>query len=196
MLAERQRQIKAKGFTPEHDDLHTQGQLAWAAAAYAVAADSAIYEADKLRPAWNESYIAGVSRVWPWNWTLWKPTNKRAATSSKPRRCFLQRSNASTVPYPAKPVGAEPPSLTFVRAFFIWVFFANRFHGGRLNVGPVCVGVERRRLVRPCVRMRRAAPFAVTLCSFPVDIRGGLLPVAFLVHLALLHRSLGGAATR
>ena len=77
VLAERQRQIKAKGFTPEHDDLHTEGQLARAAAAYAVAADTAIYEADKLRPAWNESYIAGVSRVWPWNWTLWKPTNKR-----------------------------------------------------------------------------------------------------------------------
>lgn len=77
VLAERQRQIKAEGFTPEHDDLHTEGQLARAAAAYAVAADSAIYEADKLRPAWNESYIAGVSRVWPWNWTLWKPTNKR-----------------------------------------------------------------------------------------------------------------------
>ena len=77
VLAERQRQVKAKGFTPEHDDLHIEGQLARAAAAYAVAADTAIYEADKLRPSWNESYIAGVSRVWPWNWTLWKPTNKR-----------------------------------------------------------------------------------------------------------------------
>lgn len=77
VLAERQRQIKSEGFTPEHDDLHAEGQLARAAAAYAVAADTAAYEADKSRPAWNESYIAGVARMWPWNWALWKPTNKR-----------------------------------------------------------------------------------------------------------------------
>lgn len=77
VLAERQRQMKAEGFTPAHDDLHTDGQLARAAAAYAVAADTAIYEADKTRPSWNQSYIAGVTRAWPWNWGLWKPTNKR-----------------------------------------------------------------------------------------------------------------------
>lgn len=77
VLSERQRQVKVEGFTAAHDDLHTHGELARAAAAYAIAADTAIYEMDRSRPSWNESYIANVSRVWPWRWTLWKPANKR-----------------------------------------------------------------------------------------------------------------------
>lgn len=77
VLAERQRQIKAEGYTFEHDDAHTDGQLAKAAAAYALAADTAIYEEDKRRPVWSGSYISVVSDYWPWNWALWKPTTKR-----------------------------------------------------------------------------------------------------------------------
>jgi len=36
IAAERQRQINVEGWTPEHDDGHTQGELARAAAVYAV----------------------------------------------------------------------------------------------------------------------------------------------------------------
>ena len=44
---ERQRQIEAEGYTAEHDDKHTGGQLALAGAAYAVAPDTA-FRAKKL----------------------------------------------------------------------------------------------------------------------------------------------------
>ena len=36
ILAERQRQIEVKGWTPEHDDAHDAGDLAGAGAAYAI----------------------------------------------------------------------------------------------------------------------------------------------------------------
>ena len=76
ILSERQRQ--AKVYTPEHDDAQVQGQLSRAAAAYAVASTSAIYEDDKVRPTkWDHSYIPNVDRLWPWNWTYWKPKDRR-----------------------------------------------------------------------------------------------------------------------
>lgn len=35
LVAERQRQIKAKGYAPDHDDEHANGELAAASACYA-----------------------------------------------------------------------------------------------------------------------------------------------------------------
>jgi hypothetical protein len=35
IAAERQRQVDAEGWTPEHDDHHTKAELAWAATCYA-----------------------------------------------------------------------------------------------------------------------------------------------------------------
>lgn len=77
VLSERQRQIASEGYTATHDDAHAEGQLARAAACYALAADAKIYDLDKTRPAWAESYIPPVSRYWPWNWQCWKPSTKR-----------------------------------------------------------------------------------------------------------------------
>ena len=42
IAAERQRQIKQEGWTPEHDDSHTLGELALAAALYAIPYDTEI----------------------------------------------------------------------------------------------------------------------------------------------------------
>lgn len=76
ILAERQRQLKT--YTAEHDDAQTEGQLGRAAAAYAVASNSAVYEADKSRAErWQASYSPNVDRLWPWNWTYWKPKDRR-----------------------------------------------------------------------------------------------------------------------
>ena len=76
ILCERQRQLKV--YTPEHDDAQVEGQLSRAAAAYAVASTSAIYEEDKARPTkWDHSYVPSVDRLWPWNWTYWKPKDRR-----------------------------------------------------------------------------------------------------------------------
>lgn len=66
VLAERQRQISVEGWTPEHDDEHGSGCMAFAAAAYAAHA----YAGQRLSTTlWNWT---GWSRDW------WKPKNPRA----------------------------------------------------------------------------------------------------------------------
>jgi hypothetical protein len=60
VLAERQRQISAEGWTPEHDDAHNNGELALAAGKYAGAAGG-----------WTS--LVG----WPWSQHWWKPGTPR-----------------------------------------------------------------------------------------------------------------------
>ncbi|WP_234014831.1 hypothetical protein [Cronobacter dublinensis] len=68
VLEERQRQILTEGWTPEHDDDHTDGSLAAAAGSYALHAAAS---------AWGGvSYALPAS--WPWSVTWWKPKNPRA----------------------------------------------------------------------------------------------------------------------
>ena len=49
IAAERERQIADKGYTPNHDDTHTLGQLAEGATCYAYAAD---YDRCDIPPNW------------------------------------------------------------------------------------------------------------------------------------------------
>ena len=63
VLAERRRQIEAEGWTPEHDDEHSVGELAKAAACYALV--SAGFNPD------------ATITVWPWHRLWWKPSDKR-----------------------------------------------------------------------------------------------------------------------
>ncbi len=66
--AERRRQVEAEGWTPEHDDEHADGQMARAAACYALAGSSAP----------NDGTAALlVSLAWPWDEQWWKPTSAR-----------------------------------------------------------------------------------------------------------------------
>lgn len=66
--AERRRQVEAEGWTPEHDDEHSHGQMARAAACYALAGSSAP----------NDGTAALlVSLAWPWDEQWWKPTSAR-----------------------------------------------------------------------------------------------------------------------
>ncbi|RTV09148.1 hypothetical protein DY981_22945 [Pseudomonas aeruginosa] len=66
--AERRRQVEAEGWTPEHDDAHSYGQMARAAACYALAGSSAP----------NDGTAALlVSLAWPWDEQWWKPTTVR-----------------------------------------------------------------------------------------------------------------------
>jgi hypothetical protein len=57
---ERQRQIDSEGFSIEHDDSHTDGELAYAAACYA-------------SPHPTENYY-GTPHDWPFSPTWWKPS--------------------------------------------------------------------------------------------------------------------------
>ncbi|HID9945579.1 TPA: hypothetical protein ACXJMC_002673 [Pseudomonas aeruginosa] len=68
VLAERRRQVEAEGWTPEHDDEHDNGEMARAAACYALAGSSAP----------NDGTAALlVSLAWPWDQQWWKPTSAR-----------------------------------------------------------------------------------------------------------------------
>lgn len=49
---ERQRQIEVEGWTPEHDDLHSHGEIAHAA----------------------DCYVLNDDTDWPWAKEWWKPT--------------------------------------------------------------------------------------------------------------------------
>lgn len=65
IAAERERQITAEGWTPEHDDAHPYGALAAAGACYAL-----------LCTRWKDSSILGeslTSILWPWDREWWKP---------------------------------------------------------------------------------------------------------------------------
>lgn len=63
VLAERQRQINVEGWTPEHDDAHTQMKMAEAAAVYAL--EAAGWDTKRSYP------------FWPWAWEWFKPTDRR-----------------------------------------------------------------------------------------------------------------------
>jgi hypothetical protein len=63
---ERKRQIEVERWTIEHDDGHSDGEMALAAACYAMAG--------RYYSTWTDDY---VRRYWPWSKEWWRPTNKR-----------------------------------------------------------------------------------------------------------------------
>ena len=67
VLAERQRQISAEGWAPEHDDQHSSGQMALAAACYAL-----VGSIDRSPGAFKTPL-----QNWPWQASWWKPTTPR-----------------------------------------------------------------------------------------------------------------------
>jgi hypothetical protein len=74
IAAERQRQKDVEGWTPEHDDMHTDGEMAIAAAEYAkigAARYRAIY-AQELKSRGEPPPVD-----WPWESKWWKPKDRR-----------------------------------------------------------------------------------------------------------------------
>ena len=69
---ERARQKLSEGWTPEHDDGHLLGEMAAAAACYAVSAHMALSAADLPDPV---SEV--VTDFWPWSLEWWKPKDPR-----------------------------------------------------------------------------------------------------------------------
>ena len=62
VLAERERQKTAEGWTPEHDDQHVNAELARAAACYAMTASYGRFTPPK---------------IWPWEAHWWKPSQSQ-----------------------------------------------------------------------------------------------------------------------
>lgn len=70
VLAERRRQVEAEGWTPEHDNEHADGQLAKAAACYAVGWKIDVYQ----RFGFHQYRRF---QMWPWHLKWWKPKDRR-----------------------------------------------------------------------------------------------------------------------
>lgn len=71
---ERQRQLEAEGWTPEHDDKHNISEMACAAACYAMGRKLIVFN----------GYLRGIGfegeprlwKIWPWDQPdYWKPSN-------------------------------------------------------------------------------------------------------------------------
>jgi hypothetical protein len=70
IAAERQRQQQAEGWTVHHDDMHTHGEMARAAACYALHATAA------GDPSPSEIVFV-CNQYWPWDYHWWKPKDAR-----------------------------------------------------------------------------------------------------------------------
>jgi len=71
ITAERQRQVSNENWTPEHDDLHGSGEIAGAAACYAMRD----LDIGDVRLGRNVTQIIGD--LWPWAKAWWKPKTQR-----------------------------------------------------------------------------------------------------------------------
>lgn len=67
VLAERRRQVTEEGWTPAHDDAHSNFELSAAAACYALRA-----------PLPHDHDDLGVPMQWPWSQEWWKPKGPRS----------------------------------------------------------------------------------------------------------------------
>jgi hypothetical protein len=77
VLSERQRQISAEGWTPEHDDEHTDGDLALAAACYAIMAKQSDKSRTRIMGERTHDGVPFLVKYWPWSMSWWKPTDRR-----------------------------------------------------------------------------------------------------------------------
>jgi hypothetical protein len=81
IVAERQRQIEKEGWTPEHDDNCSNGELGIAAAWYALNSESHDY--DDMVGIGNGSALDHAFEYefswckWPWDRAWFKPKNRR-----------------------------------------------------------------------------------------------------------------------
>lgn len=64
---ERDRQVMTEGYSPQHDDEHTNGELCGAAAAYAFVAHRQIGMGDNYSPT-----TVPPSQTWRWSGASWK----------------------------------------------------------------------------------------------------------------------------
>jgi hypothetical protein len=71
VAAERERQKAVEGWTPEHDDGHTDGSLSTAARAY-------LHHAAHYTGASAFGYVnSEPPSFWPWDREWWKPKDRR-----------------------------------------------------------------------------------------------------------------------
>lgn len=76
IAVERQRQIEVEGWTPEHDDEHTNAELGTAGVGYAMFAVEQIALTANGEAMPDEAYDTPPSEAcWPWHPDWWKPSD-------------------------------------------------------------------------------------------------------------------------
>ncbi|MFP5078256.1 hypothetical protein ACLE20_13190 [Rhizobium sp. YIM 134829] len=73
VIAERRRQVEAEGWTPEHDDFHSDAEMAQAASCYAYHSRWG----DNVRKLTDAGVLPSVPLDWPWAAKWWKPSDPR-----------------------------------------------------------------------------------------------------------------------
>lgn len=71
--SERLRQIEKEGWTSIHDDQHDAGEMASAAACYALHP----FNWHLVVTARSKSRLLSLEDFWPWEWRWFKPTDRR-----------------------------------------------------------------------------------------------------------------------
>ena len=74
VLAERQRQVTADGWSPKHDDQYKNTELAFAASCYAFHAAAASWDLEDNGIPYDSH---PVPKQWPWDPSWWSPTDAR-----------------------------------------------------------------------------------------------------------------------
>lgn len=74
VLAERQRQVTAEGWSPKHDDQYKNTELAFAASCYAFHAAAASWDLEDDGIPYDSH---PAPKQWPWDPSWWKPTDAR-----------------------------------------------------------------------------------------------------------------------
>lgn len=79
VLAERRRQVEKEGWDTAHDDKHTSGSLALAAASYAAYAGAEALRADTQpqKSRASEYQFVASQILWPFDREWWKPKDPR-----------------------------------------------------------------------------------------------------------------------
>lgn len=79
IAAERQRQIEAERWTPEHDDQWAEGELTQAAVCYTQFAMWGCHGRgevrDMIRRGWKPGYVHIRGERWPFDSSWWKPAH-------------------------------------------------------------------------------------------------------------------------
>lgn len=81
VIRERRRQVNVKGYGPGHDDRYHRGELARAAAVYAL--NAAMH-------GWTEKWLKFYNWVWPWKNSHFKPRTPRRSLVKAAALCIAE----------------------------------------------------------------------------------------------------------
>lgn len=82
VIGERRRHVRELAWTPDHDDRHLPGALAFAGACYAISGAARDVDRAALRAARFDRatsiVVSAFRKLWPWAPQVWRPKNRRA----------------------------------------------------------------------------------------------------------------------